>query len=79
MAQSHPNLGRLEPFYGWYIRVVCNLLKHLYINNEKKHRPNNIIADLFVFEGAANSNVNCTKSQRSVDFHSGCCKLLESV
>lgn len=21
MAQSRPFLGRLEPFYGWYIRV----------------------------------------------------------
>ena len=22
MAQSHPFLGRLEPFYGFYIQVV---------------------------------------------------------
>jgi|GEM_PF-2656989 hypothetical protein len=22
MAQSHPNLGRLEPFYGTYMQVM---------------------------------------------------------
>lgn len=24
MAQSRPFLGRLEPFYGWYKRVIAN-------------------------------------------------------
>ena len=24
MAQSHPNLGRLEPFYGTYKQVTAN-------------------------------------------------------
>ena len=24
MAQSHPNLGRLEPFYGTYKQVITN-------------------------------------------------------
>jgi hypothetical protein len=23
MAQSQPNLGILQPFYGWYKQVVC--------------------------------------------------------
>ena len=27
MAQSRPFLGRLEPFYGWYKRVVRQVQK----------------------------------------------------
>ena len=26
MAQSHPNLGRLEPFYGTYKQVMPNAM-----------------------------------------------------
>jgi hypothetical protein len=28
MAQSQPNLGVLEPFYGWYKQVMVKLNRH---------------------------------------------------
>jgi hypothetical protein len=34
MAQSLPFLGRLEPFYGWYKRVICHLSAPENINSK---------------------------------------------
>ena len=37
MAQSQPFLGRLEPFYGWYIQVSGQAKTEL-----KKHQFNKL-------------------------------------
>ena len=41
MAQSRPFLGRLEPFYGWYKRVISHFRATVQINNRQiKHKDN---------------------------------------
>ena len=38
MAQSQPFLGRLEPFYGWYKRVVRHFKRHRKYGEETEFR-----------------------------------------